>query len=55
MNAIQDLQYHRQHFQQLLSDNAGAVKMDDKRFDGLVEFRDFLEELKRQKFPVPLA
>ena len=27
--------------------------MSDKRFDELVEFKDFLDELKKQKRPIP--
>ena len=49
-----ELQKERTRFQTLLSDNLGTVKMDDKRFDGLVEFKDFLSELKKQKKSIPL-
>jgi len=51
----EELQKERVRFQTLLSDNLGAVKMDVKRFDGLSEFKDFLDELKRQKCPIPLS
>jgi hypothetical protein len=50
-----ELRRERERFQQLLFDNLGAVKMDDKRFDGLMEFKDFLVDVKKQKCPIPLG
>jgi len=49
-----ELQNQRQRFQNLVSDNLGGVKMPDKRFDEIEEFKDFLSELKKQKRPIPL-
>jgi len=49
-----ELNSQRVRFQHLLSDNLGGVKMPDKRFDEIEEFKDFLNELKKQKRPIPL-
>jgi hypothetical protein len=49
-----ELRSERERFRLLVSDNLLGVKMSDKRFDELAEFKDFLEELKKQKRPMPL-
>jgi len=49
-----DLRDQRKRFLDLVSDNLG-VTISEKRFDVFMEFKDFLEELKRQKKTIPLA
>ena len=48
-----DMSARRVRFQNLLSDNLNGAKISDKRFDDLVDFRDFLDELKKQKRSIP--
>ena len=48
------LRQQREHFSDLLSDNLG-VTISEKRFAELREFKDFLDELKKQKKTLPLA
>jgi len=49
-----ELQKQRKSFLDLVSDNF-RVTISEKRFDVFVEFKDFLDELKKQKKPIPLA
>ena len=47
-----ELRKRRTDFQELCLDNLG-VTLSDKRFGEIGEFKDFLEELKRQKVLIP--
>ena len=49
-----ELRNQRKSFLDLVSDNLG-VAISEKRFDDFREFKDFLDELKRQKKSLPLA